>query len=133
MMTRQSLILRKRDFRFETYWLKNADCMDRVKEIWGQPTRDSKALDGVLFKFKKVKNFLKGWGFNKAGSNKKRRKEIENEILRLELLEEDGKLSDVQIEFRISLKLELLKILEEEAYWYRRSHENWVLKGDNNT
>jgi hypothetical protein len=72
-------------------------------------------------------------GFNKAGSNKKRRKEIENEILRLELLEEDGKLSDVQIEFRISLKLELLKILEEEAYWYRRKHENWVLKGDNNT
>jgi hypothetical protein len=133
MMTRQSLILRKRDFRFETYWLKNADRMDRVKEIWGQPTRDSKALDGVLFKFKKVKNFLKGWGLIRQVVTKKRRKEIENEILRLELLEEDGKLSDVQIEFRISLKLELLKILEEEAYWYRRKHENWVLKGDNNT
>jgi hypothetical protein len=72
MMTRQSPISRKRDFRFEIYWLKNADCMERVKEIWGQPTQDSKALDRVLFKLKKVKNFLKGWGFNKAGSNRKK-------------------------------------------------------------
>jgi hypothetical protein len=76
MMTRQSLILRKRDFRFETYWLKNADCMDRVKEIWGQPTRDSKALDGVLFKFKKVKNFLKGWGLIRQVVTKKGGKKL---------------------------------------------------------
>jgi hypothetical protein len=27
-----------------------------------------------------------------------------------------------------------MKILdEEEMYWYKRSHENWLLKGDNNT
>jgi hypothetical protein len=22
---------------------------------------------------------------------------------------------------------------EEELYWFKRSHENWLLKGDNNT
>jgi hypothetical protein len=55
-------------------------------------------------------------------------------MLQLELLEEDGKMSDSLIEYRISLKLELAKILEEEeAYWYRRSHGNWLLKGDSNT
>jgi hypothetical protein len=108
--------------------------MERVKEIWDHPTRDSKALDKVLFKLKKEKNFLKGWGFNKAGSNKKRMKEIEDEMLKLEILEEDGRLSETQIELKISLRLELLKILEEEeAYWCRRSHENWLLKGDSNT
>jgi hypothetical protein len=32
------------------------------------------------------------------------------------------------------LKVELMKILdEEEMYWYKRSHENWLLKADNNT
>jgi hypothetical protein len=72
MVTRQNPTSRKRDFRFERYWLKNDECMEKLREIWGQPTRDSKALDRVQFKLRKVKNFLKGWGFNKIGSNKKK-------------------------------------------------------------
>jgi hypothetical protein len=37
-----------------------------------------------MFKLKKVKKFLKGWGYNLAGNRKKRKKEIENLILELE-------------------------------------------------
>jgi hypothetical protein len=34
----------------------------------------------------------------------------------------------------VALNVELLHILdEEELYWYRRCHEIWLLKGDNNT
>jgi hypothetical protein len=40
MVTRQNSSSRRRDFRFETYWLKNVGCMDKIREIWGQPTRD---------------------------------------------------------------------------------------------
>jgi hypothetical protein len=45
----------RRDFRFETGWLKNNECMQRIQQIWEQPTRDEKCLDKVLFKLKKNK------------------------------------------------------------------------------
>jgi hypothetical protein len=33
----------------------------------------------------------------------------------------------------IDLKVELFKIMEEEElHWFKRSHETWLLKGDNN-
>jgi hypothetical protein len=85
----------------------------------------------VQFKLKKVKNFLKGWGFNKIGSNKKKGKDIEDEMMNLELLEESGSLSESQIKMRNALKIELMNILEEEeTYWFKRSHGNWLLKGE---
>jgi hypothetical protein len=51
--------------------------MEKIKEIWMQPTRDVNTLDMVLFKLKKVKKYLKGWRFNKAGDSKRRKREIE--------------------------------------------------------
>jgi hypothetical protein len=54
--------------------------------------------------------------------------------MHLEILEESSNLTSDQIGLRNSLRAELLKILdEEEIYWYKRSHENWLLKVDNNT
>jgi hypothetical protein len=58
LSTKLSLVSRKRDFRFEIFWLKTPECMKRIKEIWGHPTRDNKILDRVLFKLKKVKKIL---------------------------------------------------------------------------
>jgi hypothetical protein len=52
------------------------------------PTRDVRALDRVQFKLKKVRKFLKGWGYNRARASKKRKKEISIEIGKLKLLEE---------------------------------------------
>jgi hypothetical protein len=43
-----------------------------VKELWEIPTRDTNALDKVLFKLKKVRKFLNGWGYNRAGNKKER-------------------------------------------------------------
>jgi hypothetical protein len=54
--------------------------------------------------------------------------------MHLEILEESSNVISDQIGIRNSLRAELLKFLdEEEIYWYKRSHENWLLKGDNNT
>lgn len=53
--------------------------------------------------------------------------EIEND-------EESRPLSNLEIMERNQLQTELLHILEiEELYWYKRSLETWLLKGDNNT
>jgi hypothetical protein len=40
-------------FKFELSWLQHLDFLDRVKSIWEVPTRDSIALDRILFKLKK--------------------------------------------------------------------------------
>jgi hypothetical protein len=88
LSTRQRDRNRKRDFKFELSWLQDNVCVKRIQEIWEQPIRDVNALDRVLFRMKKVKKFLKGWGFNKAGSEKKRKKDINEEIIFLEELEE---------------------------------------------
>jgi hypothetical protein len=49
--------------------------------------------------------------------------------LSLDALEENGTLSEEQSKRKIEMKAELFDILEnEELYWYRRSHETWLLK-----
>jgi hypothetical protein len=90
-------------------------------------------LDKILFKLKKVKKFLKGWGYNRSGNNRRRRREIESNLCELEQIEEIGNLSETQIRNRFIWKIELLTMMEEEErYWFQRCHETWLLQGDNN-
>jgi hypothetical protein len=65
---------RTRSFYFELSWLKDLEVIRRVYELWEEPSRDECMLDRVHFKLKKVRKFLKGWGYNKARQNKKRKK-----------------------------------------------------------
>jgi hypothetical protein len=52
----------------------------------------------------------------------------------LELLEEQGALSEIQVKRKIELIVEFFHLMEEEElYWFKRCHETWLLKGDNNT
>jgi hypothetical protein len=77
---------------------------------------------------------LKGWGFSRAGSLKKRKKEIYEALGNLEQKEEESTLNEKQIRGRCTLLAELYKMIEEEElYWFRRCHEKWLLQGDNNT
>jgi hypothetical protein len=81
-----------------------------------------------------VKKFLKGWGFNLSGARKKRKHQIQEELRDLEIMEEHGSLDEGHIKNRVDLKVELFYILEdEELYWYKRCHEDRLLRGDNNT
>jgi hypothetical protein len=64
------------EFKFELSWLRQHEFYQRVKDIWEVPTRDIKALVRVIFKIKKVKKSLKGWGINISVNRKRRSKEI---------------------------------------------------------
>jgi hypothetical protein len=64
---------------------------------------------------------------------RKKRKEYQIELAELEEVEENRGLSGQQLDRKAWLLCENLKSLEqEELYWYECSHENWLLKGDNN-
>lgn len=83
---------------------------------------------------KLVKQFFKGWGFNLQGELRKKRAELQGELTMLEEVEENSCLTSEQILRKHWVICENLKLLEqEEMYWYQRSHETWLLKGDNNT
>lgn len=64
---------------------------------------------------------------------KKKRKEYQTELSELEIIQEEYGFTDDQFERKAWLLSENLKCLEEEIYWYERSHATWLLKGDNNT
>jgi hypothetical protein len=56
------------------------------------------------------------------------------ELAELEVLEEMSSLNSEQNIRRMELNVELFKIMEEEElYWYKRSHETWLLNCDLNT
>ena len=59
---------------------------------------------------------------------------LQEELLSLEQLEEEGSLLPQQIQRKVESQSQLLMILEEEElYWFKRSHEKWLHEGDNNT
>lgn len=65
---------------------------------------------------------------------RKKRKEIQVELVDLENCEENIGLNEMQMERKVHLTCENFKLLDlEETYWFERSHETWLLKGDNNT
>jgi hypothetical protein len=95
------------EFKFELSWLRHPDFYQKVKDIWEVPTRDNRVLDRVLFKIKKVKKILIGWGYNLSGMRKKRTREIQEELAVLELLEEQDSLAEDQVKRKIELKVKV--------------------------
>jgi hypothetical protein len=68
------------------------------------------------------------------GHTKRYRAILQQELTELEKKEEEGMLSSVLLDRKTFIQSEMMKILEEEElYWHKRSNENWLLKGDNNT
>lgn len=121
-------------FCFETSWIKHHDFSPKIKEIWEKPINNKDAIDTWCIKINRVKKFLKGWGQSLRGHTKKYRKILQDELEKLELLEELQALPPVMLDRKTFIQTELLKLLEEEeSYWHKRSSLNWLLKGDNNT
>jgi len=59
---------------------------------------------------------------------------MQKELSTLELLEENDCLSLEQLQQKVNLIHNIMEICEdEELYWFKRSHEKWLLEGDNNT
>lgn len=81
-----------------------------------------------------IKQYFKGWGFILQGELRKKRKDIQAELSELEEKEEIVGLSPSSLWRKAELIKENLTLLDqEETYWYNRSHESWLLKGDSNT
>jgi hypothetical protein len=106
----------------------------KVGEVWGKPVNAHNAVGKWIIKIGRVKKILKGWGNSLKGHARKYRMSLREELEEIEKLEEETILPTVLLDRKTCIQAELLKILEEEElYWHKRSNENWLLKGDNNT
>jgi hypothetical protein len=78
-------------------------------------------------KLKRFKKYFKGWGSNLKN-------EMKEELAMLEAFEEDNVLSPDLFVRKSNIYVELQNIFaEEELQWVQRSHEKWLLCGDQNT
>lgn len=92
-------------------------------------------LDKWMIKEKRVKSYLKRWGNQSKGDEKKKLKVgLQEELLFLENIEENGMLNCDQLNRKTEIQKKLMSLLEqEELYWNERSNCDWLLKGDGNT
>nr|CAD1835579.1 unnamed protein product [Ananas comosus var. bracteatus] len=77
---------------------------------------------------------MKEWCATHFYSISKVKKELSEDIQKLDILEEQQTLTDQQAARRKQLKLQVAKvIMEEEILWKMRAKQHWLKKGDGNT
>jgi hypothetical protein len=106
-----------------------------VTEIWNREVTTKNAVEKWCIKLNRVKKFLKGWGQNIKGHNRRYKNFLKNELAEIEKKEEEeGSLPCAILGRKYFIQTELLRVLEEEEiYWHKRSNQNWFLQGDNST
>jgi endonuclease/exonuclease/phosphatase family metal-dependent hydrolase len=132
--TDQIMNKKGKNFCFETSWIKHEDFLTKVKEIWDRTVSAKNATKKWYIKLGRIKRFLKGWGDNLRGHTKKYRLILKEELAGIERAEEEEILTATNLGRKHFIQAELMRLIEEEEmYWHKRSNENWLLKGDNNT
>ena len=92
------------------------------------------AVEKWCIKLSRIKKFLKGWDQNLRGQVRRYKHRLQEDLGKLEEMEELSCLSTKNLDKKTFIQTELQKIQEEEEeYWHKRSNLNWLLKGDNNT
>jgi mannosylglycoprotein endo-beta-mannosidase len=127
-------LLKSRDFHFDTSWLKNAEFLPSVDKIWGKHIASLDPIDVFNIKLKRFKKYFKGWCSYLYGHNKKRKRELKEELTTIEALEEADDLSPKLCIRKTDINVELFNLYaDEEKLWFQRSQEKFLLEGDSNT
>jgi hypothetical protein len=65
-------VKKTKDFRYELFWMKADDFLERVKKAWLCAKKGKDRLSSFILKLMSVKDSLKGWGVNLRGSQIKK-------------------------------------------------------------
>lgn len=88
-------------------------------------------MDDWKFCAQHLRQFLRGWGLNRATEEHRDKELLLAQVRDLDPLADNGGLSAVDWACRYALDKALLEIhRQEEAYWQRRDRVSWILKGD---
>jgi hypothetical protein len=121
-------------FKFELGWLLREGFMDMVWDIWTNTVVGDSPMERWQGKICRLRQFLRGWAKNTSGQYKKEKKEILNELDRLDKKAEHTPLQAEEISVKKCLNNRLAHLLrEEEIKWYQRVKVKDLLEGDSNT
>ncbi|CAH9078478.1 unnamed protein product [Cuscuta europaea] len=115
---------RRRNFKFENVWLREADCREIVARSWGLG-RNSDIMEQVFSCNKAVGE----WGINKSGSYGRRINFCRKILIFLRQRWDTWGVNEFQ-----RVKQEYLELLEKgNIFWRQRANEFWLQGGDLNT
>jgi hypothetical protein len=123
-----------RPFRFERGWLLKEDFFDLVANIWRSENSGSSPLQRWQSKIHRLRQHLRGWASNMAGSYKKEKKTLLALLHNLDKKAENDRLIDHEINLKHYLKERLVSLLrEDELKWYERAKVKTLLEADATT
>lgn len=119
-------------FRFQSFCTAHSSFLDIVKNSWEKPTWKENSVANLNMKFKRLKYDLKHW--SKSISKLKIFIENTNKALtELDNLEDKRRITNPEIIFRNILKKHLLRLLEyQKQYWKKSCTIRWIKFGDEN-
>jgi hypothetical protein len=75
----------KKQFCFETAWIKHLDYLPKISEIWGREISARNVVEKWYIKMiNRVKKFLKGWGQNIKSINRRYKTILSEELIKIE-------------------------------------------------
>ena len=121
-------------FKFEREWLIRDGFYDMVVNIWQSDVSGHTPLEKWQNKIRRLRQHLRGWAKQKAGTYRKEKKKLLALLENLDKRAELAPLSDQEINYKHYLKERLVLLLrEEEIKWYERAKVKTLLEGDDNT
>ena len=120
---------RKIEFRFEPWWMKEAECIEAISSAWQSHHFDG-TIQSVQRGMRRCASELRMWSQVKFGFLPKRIRNVQHE---LELLYKKHQTNEV-IRRTKQKEMELDNLLaNEEYYWQQRARTDCLRGGDRNT
>jgi mannosylglycoprotein endo-beta-mannosidase len=105
-----------------------------VANIWQSESFGSTPLERWQFKIRRLRQYLRGWARQTAGSYRKEKKTLLSLLDNLDKKAETEQLSDQEVNLKQYLKERLVSLLwGEELKWCERAKVKTLLEGDANT
>ena len=115
-------------------WLIRDGFHDMVTSIWEHETRGNNSMEKWQKKIRAVRQHLRGWAKNTAGTMKKEKVQLTKLIDDLDKKAEVTRLSPNELAMKAFINERLAGILrEEEIRLFQRAKVKHLLEGDDNT
>jgi len=119
----------RRGFKFETWWEKDVECSNIIKDAWGNSWAKEGSMAGIQARLSACQRALTGWSNCKYGRMEKLIKEKSAKLLSLQNSSSPAMVGQIK-----QLQQEIDGLLDkEEMFWKHRAKQHWLRFGDRNT